>query len=125
MERFVFAIYRCVTEVICLLPIKAVFRLGWFLGTLVYYGAGPYRRLVLHNLGIAFGREKTPAELRALARRHFANLGANLLSGIKVPRLSREEIMSLVTIEGAQAMIDDGLIGTGIVLVISHIGNWE
>jgi lipopolysaccharide heptosyltransferase II len=33
--------------------------------------------------------------------------------------------MSLVTVEGAQAMIDDGLIGTGIVLVISHIGNWE
>ena len=46
----------------------------------------PYRRLVLRNLGIAFGREKSPAELRALARKHFATLGANLFSSIKLPR---------------------------------------
>jgi lipopolysaccharide heptosyltransferase II len=125
MERFVFAIYQFVTGLIVLLPITAVFRVGWLLGTVVYCFAPPYRRLVLRNLGIAFGREKTPAELRTLARRHFATLGANLLSSIKIPRLSKEEIMSRVTIEGLQGMTDSGVINGHLVFVMSHIGNWE
>ncbi len=125
MDRFVYAIYQLASAVICLLPIGVVFRLGWFLGSLAYYGAGPYRRLVLRNLGIAFGAEKSPAELRALGRRHFATLGANLLSAIKIPRLSREEIEALVTVEGLEEMKADQIVGAGFVLVISHLGSWE
>ena len=124
MDRFVFAIYRLVSGAIGLLPITVVFRVGWFLGAMVYYCAIPYRRLVLRNLQIAFGKEKTLAELRALAYRHFASLGGNLLSSIKIPQLSREEILSLVTIEGLEEMKAQGIVGS-IILVISHIGNWE
>jgi lipopolysaccharide heptosyltransferase II len=125
MDRFVYAIYQSASAVICLLPIGGVFRLGWFLGSVAYYVAGPYRRLVLRNLGIAFGAEKSPAELRALAWRHFATLGANLLCSIKIPRLSREEIESLVTVEGLEEMKADQIVGAGFVLVISHLGSWE
>ncbi len=125
MDRFVFAIYRSVSAVICLLPIAGVFRLGSFLGLLAYYFAGPYRRLVLRNLLIAFHAEKSREEIRALARRHFAMLGANLLCSIKIPRLSREKIESLVTIEGLEEMKADGIVGAGFVLVISHLGSWE
>ncbi|MDR3402531.1 MAG: lipopolysaccharide heptosyltransferase II [Chthoniobacter sp.] len=125
MDRFVFAIYRLAASVICLLPIAGVFRLGSFLGSLAYYAAGPYRRLVLRNLLIAFHAEQSRAEIRALARRHFATLGANLLCSIKIPRLSREEIEALVTIEGLEEMKADGIVGAGFVLVISHLGSWE
>src|SRR5437899_3318255 len=98
MDRFVFAIYRLASAAICRLSITRVFRLGWFLGSLAYYVAGPYRRLVLRNLLIAFHAEKSREEIRALAKKHFATLGANLLCSIKIPRLPREEILSLVTI---------------------------
>ena len=125
MDRFVYAVYRIAGGAICALPIAGVFRLGWFLGSLAYFVAGPYRRLVLHNLTIAFAAEKSPAERRALARRHFATLGANLLCSIKIPRLSREEIEALVTIEGLEAMKADRIVGAGFVLVISHLGSWE
>jgi lipopolysaccharide heptosyltransferase II len=125
MDRFVFAIYRFASAAICLLPIKGVFRLGWFLGTLAYYVAGSYRRLVLRNLLIAFHEEKSMEEIRALAKKHFATLGANLLCSIKIPRLPREEILSLVTIEGLEEMKADGAISSGFVFVISHLGSWE
>lgn len=125
MDRFVFAIYRLASAAICLLPITGVFRLGWFLGSLAYYVAGPYRRLVLRNLLIAFHGEKSTEEIRALAKKHFATLGANLLCSIKIPRLPREEILSLVTIEGLEQMKADGIIGAGFVFVISHLGSWE
>lgn len=125
MDRLVFAIYRLASAAICLLPIAGIFRLGWFLGSVSYYIAAPYRRLVLRNLLIAFHAEKSMAEIRALAKRHFATLGANLLCSIKIPRLPRDEIRSLVIIEGLEEMKADGIDGAGFVFVISHLGSWE
>jgi lipopolysaccharide heptosyltransferase II len=125
MDRLVFAIYRLLSAAICLLPIAGVFRLGWALGTIAYFVAWPYRRLVLHNLRIAFKTEKSPAELRELARRHFATLGANLFSSLKLPHLSREEILSVVTIEGIETLQAGNAVRSGFVMVINHIGSWE
>lgn len=125
MDRAVFWIYRLASGALCSLPLTAVFRLGWVFGTLAYFVSGKYRRLVLHNLGIAFGREKTPAELRQLARKHFATLGANLLSSVKLPRLSREEIERVVKMEGIETLKAGAAAGKGFVMVISHLGNWE
>ena len=69
MDRLVYAIYWLLSHAICLLPITGVFRLGWALGTCVYYVAWPYRRLVLHNLGIAFGNKGDfPSAIAAFER---------------------------------------------------------
>ena len=125
MERAVFAIYRAVSAVLCALPLTAVFRIGWALGSLGYWIAPSYRRLVLHNLGIAFGREKSAAELRALARKHFATLGANIFSNVKLPTLSADEIRAVVTVEGLETLQAGNRIGCGFVMVISHLGSWE
>jgi lipopolysaccharide heptosyltransferase II len=125
MDRAVFWFYRLVAGALGRLPLTTVFRLGWTLGAVGYYFAGPYRRLVLRNLGIAFGAEKSPAELQALARKHFATLGANLFASIKLPRLSRAELEKVVTVEGLETMTAGAAAGGGFVMVISHLGNWE
>jgi len=125
MDRVVFALYRALSALLCALPLTAVFRLGWALGSLAYWVAPPYRRLVLHNLSIAFGREKSPAELRALARKHFATLGANIFSNVKLPTLTADEIRAVVTIEGLETLQAGNKIGCGYVMVISHLGSWE
>ncbi|KAB2647284.1 MAG: lipopolysaccharide heptosyltransferase II [Verrucomicrobia bacterium] len=125
MDRVVFALYRALSALLCALPLTAVFRLGWALGSLAYWVAPPYRRLVLHNLTIAFGREKSPAELRALARKHFATLGANIFSNVKLPTLTADEIRAVVTVEGLETLQEGSKIGCGYVMVISHLGSWE
>lgn len=125
MDRIAFALYRAISALLCALPLTAVFRLGWALGSLAYWVAPPYRRLVLHNLTIAFGREKSPAELRALARKHFATLGANIFSNVKLPTLSKEELLKVVTVEGLETMHAGNIVGGGFVMVISHLGSWE
>ena len=125
MDRAAFWLYRLAAGALCLLPLSAVFQIGWALGTVAFYVSGKYRRLVLRNLGIAFGREKSPAELRTLARKHFATLGANLLSSIKLPRLSREEIERVVKVVGIENMNPGVIAHGGFVMIISHLGNWE
>jgi lipopolysaccharide heptosyltransferase II len=125
MDRVAFAFYQALAAVLRRLPIAFVCRTGWALGALGYWIAGPYRRLVLHNLHIAFRAEKSGGELRTIARKHFASLGSNLLASIKVPALSRGEIERAVQIEGLEIVHALNARGRGIVLVISHIGNWE
>jgi len=125
MDRVVFEIYRAVSAILGALPIRVVFRIGWALGSIAYWVTPRYRRLVLHNLKIAFGREKTPAEIRGIARRHFATLGANLFSNIKLPKLSREELEGVVTVEGIETMREGNIANGGFVMVISHLGSWE
>ena len=125
MNRAAFIVFRLASFALCLLPLRAVFLIGWALGRFGYYIAGPYRRLVLRNLHIALGADHSDADLRVMARKHFATLGANLLSSIKLPTLSRAKIEKIVKVEGIETM-DAGIIANGgFVMVISHLGNWE
>ncbi|MEQ1861488.1 MAG: lipopolysaccharide heptosyltransferase II [Chthoniobacteraceae bacterium] len=125
MDRLVFLLYRAVAALLRLLPLIVVWRLGRALGSLGYVFGVPYRRLAIHNLAIAFGDEKSAAERRAIAREHFASLGANFLSGVKIAALSRERIRMMVEIDGLDHVANAHDAGRGVIMVISHIGNWE
>ncbi len=123
-DYIVFQLYRATGFLLGLLPLGAVVRIGRAVGLFGYYFAAKYRGIALRNLAIAFP-EKNSAELREIAREHFAALIGNFFAAEKIARLSRERIMSIVTIEGRENM--DALIAQkrGIVLLASHIGNWE
>ena len=125
MNYLSYCVYRVLAEMIALLPIEVSFTMGRVLGWLAYWLAGPYRRLVLRNLGIAFEGEKTGAELRRLGRAHFATLGANLFSSFKLGTMSEEAAGARVTIENMEALHRAAEPGHGVVLVLSHLGNWE
>src|SRR5437660_11117475 len=92
----IYLVYRAVVALVCALPLESNFKLGRVLGTVCWVVAWPYRRLVVENLTIAFGGEKSPDEIRILAREHFASLGANLLSSFKVASMSPAEIDALL-----------------------------
>jgi len=125
MDRLAHWFYCCVRAILRLFPVSAVFALGRFGGSIAYHFAGPYRKLALRNLEIAFGREKSASELRRLARQHFASLGGNLLASVRMADVPRDRLKELVTLDGFE--IADAIIREkrGIVMVISHIGNWE
>src|SRR5207248_658401 len=46
-----------------------------------------YRKLALRNVRIAFGDELSETEMRRIVRRHFQQLGANLLCSVKFTRM--------------------------------------
>jgi lipopolysaccharide heptosyltransferase II len=120
-----YLLFRTLSELIALLPLSVCFTVGRILGWMTYYLAGGYRRLVLRNLGIAFEGEKAPRELRSLARRHFGNLVANLFSSFKLATMSPEAVSACVNIENMEALHKAAAPGKGVVLILSHLGNWE
>src|SRR2546430_2225659 len=92
MDFAVYVAYRIFVGVLTALPLPFNFLLGKSLGALSYFILRPYRRLVIANLTIAFGDEKSARAIRELARAHFMNLGANLLSSVKLASMSKEAI---------------------------------
>lgn len=125
MERFVYLFYRAITKSIALLPLQTSFRLGEWAGWGSSFLLRPYWRLALRNLEIAYGGEKSASELRKIAREHFTMLGGNLLSSVKVATLSPEEIHNVVEVDNPDFFRQMAVERRGVVLVISHMGNWE
>ncbi len=94
-------------------------------GALLWIILPGYRRLARENLTIAFGRELSPCEIRQLTFRHFTTLGANVVSAIKIPALSQEEIARIAEIENLDLIQKNITAGRPVLLAINHIGNWE
>ena len=124
MNLVVYLLYRALGFAIGLLPLGLVIRIGRVIGLCGYFLVAKYRRIALRNLGIAFP-EKTPKERRSLGRAHFAQLAGNLFAGEKIGRLSREEVTGLVEIEGREIIERITAQKRGVILLASHIGNWE
>lgn len=125
MQYSIYIFYRLFTGAIQLLPLKLVFRLGAMLGTLAYYLAIPFRRVVYSNLRIAFGNEKSETEIRILAKTHFKQLGANLLSCFKIAKLEKSQVEKIFETENLDRLDAALEQGKGVILVLSHLGNWE
>lgn len=122
---FAYAAYRSLETFCRLLPLAWVFLFGKVLGSIVGVLGLGYRRLVDRNMEIAFGREMSPRDRRKLVRKHFATLGGNLLSSLKIPWMSiqqvdaRVEWAGLANAEAAHAQ------GRGFIFALLHMGNWE
>lgn len=84
-----------------------------------------YRRLARRNLDIAFANERSPRELRRIIRCHFQNLGANLICSVKMGSMPPEKMARHLKTENFDAVHHVLRAETPIVLLLSHIGNWE
>ncbi len=125
LDFCVYLFYRAVLRVITALPLGLVFRFGEWSGLLAWLLLPNYRHLARRNLEIAFGEEKPGREKSRIVRRHFQRLGANLLSGMKLNAMPREAVAALVLIEGQEEVHRQLRQGRPVVLVLSHLGNWE
>lgn len=111
--------------IIQLIPASLCSFIGRFLGFCAWLLLPRYRKLVRRNLTIAFGKERSPSQIASLARQHFQTLGANLLGAAHFFTASEKEVREHTTIENLDILEAAHARGHGVVLAISHIGNWE
>ena len=99
--------------------------LGRSLGTLAFHLDRRRRGIALGNLRTAFGGEKSPAELRAIARDSFRRFGQVMTDIFKLFPFDRAKIEDLVTVEGWENLTKAIALGKGVLVFSAHIGNWE
>lgn len=121
----VYLLVRAAVGLLYLIPLGLVARAGSACGAAAYVFAGKYRRLAISNLRIAFGRELSEDQLRHLARRHFASLGSNLLSGFKIPLMGEAEVANRVKVEGLEHATRVVEQNKPLLFAVSHLSCWE
>lgn len=125
-HRLEYALYRIAEGVLGLASLTTVARIGELLGLAAWALSPKHRRLVTRNLRIATAAENPdPALTRREVRETFVRAGGNLLGSIRAATMSPDQLRAHIEIEGLEHL--EALVGTGrgVVVVSSHMGNWE
>jgi Kdo2-lipid IVA lauroyltransferase/acyltransferase len=108
-----------------LLPGPWAFRFGELLGALAWHLMPQRRNIVMRNLRIVFAGEKNLTEIQRMARETFRRSGANLVSAAHTARLTPAELGRVIDIENLGLLGNKLATGSGVVLLLAHMGNWE
>ncbi len=108
-----------------LLPENCSLWIGRRLGTAMYYIDPGHRKTALQNLRIAFDREKSEGEIRSIAKRNFQNLGMTAIEFFRLPKMNKATFQDKVNIEGLEICRKALNNKRGVLLLLSHFGNWE
>lgn len=127
MDTLVYYLARGLIALIQALPLTCVARLGRVAGVLAYWLDARHRRVARQNLALCLGAEKSPAEIRALAKENFRRIGENFACAVRTAAMTLEELRPQV-----EFIVPAGLVsppaGTPrqrIVAAIGHFGNFE
>ena len=107
------------------LPRKPAILMTRNLGRMAFYVDGKDRRRTFRHLSKAFGKEKSRAEIVDLARRVFLHFGTTAADAVRIPKLIREGLDSLITVEGREHLEKAITPNRGFLTITAHFGNWE
>jgi len=127
MNTLIYWLGRALIAFVQALPLPLVARLGRAGGGLAFHLSARYRRVVLGNLTMCFGQEKSPAEIRELAKENFRRIGENYASAIKTAGMSFDELRPHLEFDGFKKFPPNSpdTPHHNILMAIGHFGNFE
>ncbi|MDP3786034.1 MAG: lysophospholipid acyltransferase family protein [Candidatus Omnitrophota bacterium] len=124
-RRYLYYLLKIVSFISLLFPIKINKFLGRRMGECAFFLAPRHRKKALENLRLAFGSEKSEAEIRAIARAVFRNLGENIFEVLCIPKFSRLNIDRYIKVNGLEIVEKALSQKRGFIALSGHFGNWE
>ena len=126
MELLLYLPVRALVAFVQALPLTWVARLGRAGGALAWWLDGRHRRVALRNLTMCFGQEKSPGEIRALARENFRRIGENFACAARTAAMSHEDLRPRVEFVANELLSPPaGHAPKSVVAAIGHFGNFE
>jgi Kdo2-lipid IVA lauroyltransferase/acyltransferase len=127
MDTLIYFFARVVVAVLQALPLVWVARLGRAFGALAYWFDARHRRVALKNLTMCFGHEKSPDEIRAIAKENFRRIGENYCSAVKTTAMTPWQMLPHFDLTLARNILpheaDAG--PQSRIVAIGHFGNFE
>lgn len=124
-RHLLYLLIRLIGLIVYPLPLKIGTKIGSLIGKLVFYILPKEREKALSHLSIAFGREKNKKELRKIALTLFSNLGKNAIEWFNFSKIDSKWFEKHVRAEGIEHLEEARKKGKGMIVLISHFGNWE
>jgi len=107
---------------LAVLPLGIVARIGEAVGGAIYLFSPATRERMRKQLTIAFGTEKTPAELESIARGTLRLLARGAFSMPAIARRGPDRLLELVDVEGEHYLRTAMERGKGVIVVTYHFG---
>jgi len=125
MDRLLYVLALGLVKFFQALPLRAVARIGRIGGGLAYWLDARHRKVAIRNLTMCFGKEKSPAQIRMLARENFKRLGENYCSAIKTASMTALELKDCLEFSGAEKLKPGAGTSRSRIIAIGHFGNFE
>lgn len=120
-----YVLVRILSFIFQILPRKTALTLGERLGRATDNLWLSRHKIIISNLGIAFGDKLTEADKEELSKKIFGNIGMTIAEMARFPDTSKDDIFKLVSANGDDTFQEAIDYGKGAILVSSHFGNWE
>jgi KDO2-lipid IV(A) lauroyltransferase len=127
MDTLIYWFARALVALLQVLPLQWVAHLGRAGGALAFCLDARHRRVALENLTMCFGNEKSPNEIRALAKENFCRIGENFVCAIKTAVMSPESLRPHFEFTGAEKIPphEANAGPQNRIVAIGHFGNFE
>jgi lauroyl/myristoyl acyltransferase len=127
METMLYLTALALVNLLQALPLNVVAWIGRRGAAVAYWLDIRHRRMALHNLNLCFGHDKTPRQIRSLARENFRRLGENYCSAIKTSVMSPQDLQAHVEFVGTDKIPPPGPgeASSNRIVAIGHFGNFE
>ncbi|MBD5213877.1 MAG: lysophospholipid acyltransferase family protein [Bacteroidales bacterium] len=124
MKRILYTPLGWLLKALALLPLWVLYRFADVIFFLVWHVVGYRKKVVIRQLTDAYP-DKTPREIKLIARRFFRNFADYIVETVKLLHISDAEMRRRFTFSGLEAM--DTLIDRDIPIMVlfSHCFNWE
>src|SRR5438046_4407965 len=127
MNTLLCCLARLVIATLQALQLRVVARLSRACGAVAWWLDARHRRVALENLRRCFA-EKSPAEIRALAKENFRRVGESYGCAVKTARMSDSALKGVLEVTGAEKACQP-LPGQepprSYIMAIGHFGNLE
>ena len=107
------------------MPISLSLWLGRRLGSVVFIINKKRRLIAYANLKAAFGKEKTPRDLRRLVKSIYKNLLQTFIEVLNLTKVNKRYIEKYIEIANYERVKEAHASGRGTILLTGHFGNWE
>ena len=120
-------IYEFVSLIILILPDRARYKAGVFLGKLLLKLVKGYSKMAYQNMRLVLKDELTPEEIDRLVEQNFTHMGLVIVEFIMLRKLNRHNFRNYIdlTIEGEKYLKKAYAEGKGVIIYAAHLGNWE
>ncbi len=123
-NRFELAAYRLARATVGRGGPGLIEPVGTLLGGLFHRLARHRRKIILFNLGLAYP-DLTPEERKRLALQVAGHFGRALFGTLRLQRLTPEELVHLVSVEGREYLDAVAESDRGAFFLAAHLGAWE
>jgi KDO2-lipid IV(A) lauroyltransferase len=106
-----------------IMPLGFLYAMGRFMGWAGYAFSGQHKRIAIDSLTRAFGKEKTPVEIRRICRECFNSMAYSAVEFFMFMK-HPERVRRFVEIEGVDNLKRALAEGKGVVAVSAHFGSF-